>query len=111
RDVEIVGASYDVGPRRSLRWRLTLRNRSRVVAFRDVLYITTYRDRSGAIADQRHEFVKDIFEPGAVSTVEVNDGFVRAPFTRATIELGGREATGEGEKGGRGGRRGGAPPH
>ena len=35
---------------------------------------------------QRHERIKDIFQPGVV-TLEVNDGRVTTPFASATIEV------------------------
>jgi hypothetical protein len=92
RDVAILQPAYIVGPAHSLRWQITLQNRSRLVAFRDVLYVTTYRDSSGAIRERRHEYIKDVFEPGAMRRIEVNDGFVRAPFTSATIEVAAAEA-------------------
>ena len=36
---------------------------------------------------QRHERIKDIFQPGVVTTLEVNDGRVATPFASATIEV------------------------
>jgi hypothetical protein len=36
---------------------------------------------------QRHDRIKDIFQPGAVATLEVNDGRVTTPFASATIEV------------------------
>ena len=92
RDVEILTSTWRIGMGRSLRWRITLRNKSDVVAFRDLLYITTYRDRDARVVDQRHEFIKDFFEPGVVRTIDVNDGYVRSPFASATIEIAAAEA-------------------
>jgi len=54
RDIEVVSARHRPGPANSLHWTVVLRNRSRVVAFRDPLYISTYRDRGGAVVDERH---------------------------------------------------------
>jgi len=92
RDVEIAHATYSVGLGRSLRWQITLRNGSQSVAFRDLLYVTTYRDSSAGVVEQRHEYIKDVFEPGVLRTVHVNDGFVRSPFASATIEIAAAEA-------------------
>ena len=36
---------------------------------------------------QRHERIKDIFQPGVMATLEVNDGRVTTPFASATIEV------------------------
>ena len=71
---------------------LTLRNASASVAFRDPLYITTYRDGRGIVVDERHEFIKDIFEPGDVRQVEANDGYARARFASAALRIAAAEA-------------------
>ena len=49
--------------------------RGLTVAFRDPLYISTYLDDHGAIVEERHERLKDIFEPGVTrfrSAAEAN---------------------------------------
>jgi hypothetical protein len=76
-----------MGPRGVALWNVTLRNDNPRVAFRDVLYQTSYRDAHGQVVEQRHERIKDIFQPGAVATLEVNDGRVTTPFASATIEV------------------------
>lgn len=73
-------------------WTFTLRNTNDRVAYREVLYQTTYRDGNGRLLDQRYDYLKDVFQPGDVRAVEVNDGFVRVPFASATIEVLGAEA-------------------
>jgi len=92
RDMQIVSARYRPGPANSVHWTITLRNASQVVAFRDPLYIATYRDAQGAIVDERHERIKDIFEPGVVQTIELNDGYARAPFASADMRIAAAEA-------------------
>jgi len=92
RDLQIVSAQYRAGPAGSVHWTVTLRNASAVVAFRDPLYITTYRDGGGAVVDERHERIKDIFEPGVVQTIELNDGYARAPFATAEMRIAAAEA-------------------
>jgi hypothetical protein len=92
RDIEVVTSRYRPGPGRSLHWTITVHNRSSSVAFRDLLYITTYlHDRAGGV-EQRHERIKDIFEPGVVRTIDLNDGFATAPFVRADLEIVAAEA-------------------
>ena len=92
RDMEIVSAAHGPGPAASIHWSVTLRNASRSVAYRDALYVTTYRDAAGAIVDERHEFIKDIFEPGDVRRIELNDGYAGAPFASATLRIAAAEA-------------------
>jgi len=92
RDMQIVSAEHRPGPANSIHWTLTLRNASASVAFRDPLYITTYRDARGIVVDERHEFIKDIFEPGEVRHLTVNDGYVRPTFATASIAIVAAEA-------------------
>jgi len=91
-DMQVVSARYRPGPANSLHWSLTLHNASAVVAFRDPLCVTTYRDAEGAVVDERDERIKDIFEPGDVHMVEVNNGYARAPFASATLRIADAEA-------------------
>ena len=92
RDISVTAPQYRIGPRRSLHWTITVRNRSTVVAFRDLLYITTYVDDHNVTVDERHERIKDIFEPGAEQTIELNDGFVTPPFATASLRIVAAEA-------------------
>lgn len=92
RDMEVVSAEYRPGPAHSLHWTVTLHNASDLVAFRDPLCVTTYRDASGAIVDVRDEQIRDIFEPGDVQMIEVNNGYARAPFASATVRIAAAEA-------------------
>src|SRR3954471_13508602 len=92
RDFQVLDAHWRFGPRRSLHWTVSVSNRSALVAFRDPLYITTYRDERDRVVDERHERIKDIFEPGDTRTIELNDGFAGPPFTRATFQIVAAEA-------------------
>jgi hypothetical protein len=92
RDIEVVSAQHRSGPANSIHWTVTLRNASTVVAFRDPLYITTYRDEQGTAVDERHERIKDIFQPGDTRTIELNDGYAGAPFASATLHIAAAEA-------------------
>jgi hypothetical protein len=92
RDIEVVQSSYRAGPAHSLHWTITVRNRSTVVAFRDLLYITTYVDGGNQVVDERHERLSDIFEPGASRTIDLNDGFADQPFSNARLHIVAAEA-------------------
>ena len=92
QDLEVVEARRSAGPRGSLHWTIVVRNRSTVVAYRDLLYVTTYRDDKHEVVDERHEFLKDIFQPGGTWTIEVNDGFASRQFAEARLEIVAAEA-------------------
>ena len=92
RDFVVLEASHRDGPRRSLHWTITIENRSTVVAFRDPLYIASYLNDRGEVVDERHERIKDIFQPGERRTVELNDGFAGPPFATATLRIVAAEA-------------------
>jgi hypothetical protein len=63
-----------------------------VVAFRDPLYISTYLNDRGEVVEERHERIKDIFQPGEMRTLELNDGFAGPPFAKATLRIVAAEA-------------------
>ena len=92
KDVQIVNDRVRTGPRRVALWTFTLRNLNERVAYRDVLYHAHYYDASGKQVDLRYDVIKDVFQPGATATIQVNDGFVAAPFASATIEVLGADA-------------------
>jgi hypothetical protein len=92
RDIEIVQVARSEGLGPSLRWRIVVRNRSTAVAYRDLLYITTYLDDQNGIVEQRHERIKDIFQPGAIRAIDLNDGYAGPPFATARLEVVAAEA-------------------
>jgi hypothetical protein len=92
RDFQVLESAYRPGPRQSLHWTITVQNRSQVVAFRDPLYIATYLDDRDRVVDERHERLKDIFQPGERRTIELNDGFAGPPFAKATLRIVAAEA-------------------
>jgi len=92
RDLVADAARYQVGFRGSTDWTVTLRNLNPSVAFRDLRYITTYTRADGTAVEQRSEVIKDIFQPGAVRALTINDGFVRVPFAAATFRIVAAEA-------------------
>jgi hypothetical protein len=92
KDVQILNEGVTTGPRRVALWTFTLRNLNERVAYRDVLYHAHYYDAAGTQVDLRFDVIKDVFQPGAIRTIHLNDGFVAAPFTSATIEVIGADA-------------------
>jgi len=75
------------GPGRVALWTMTVHNGNDRVAYRDILYRTNYRDHQGRLIDQRADYIKDIFEPGAVVHLEVIDGFLPRQYASASIEI------------------------
>jgi len=92
RDIEVISARHCLGPADSLHWSVTLRNRNPAVAFRDLLYITTYKDEHGGPVDERHERIKDIMQPHDTWSLELNDGYVRGRFATADFRIAAAEA-------------------
>jgi hypothetical protein len=92
RDFELLESAYRLGPRKSLHWTITVHNRSSVVAFRDPLYVTTYLDDRDGVVEERHEWLKDIFEPGDTRTIDLNDGFAGPAFSTARLRIVAAEA-------------------
>ena len=92
KEFQILHAAQRMGPRGALHWTITVRNRSALVAFRDPLYISTYLGDGDRVVEERHEVIKDIFEPGEMRTLELNDGFAGPPFTKAKLRIVGAEA-------------------
>ena len=91
RDVVFSGAAFTRRFDGSVHWSFRVENRNPRVAYRDILYYTTYRRADGSEV-QRHEFIKDIFEPCDNRAVELNDGYVRTDFVDATIRMVAAEA-------------------
>jgi hypothetical protein len=92
RDFQVLASSYRAGPRGSLHWTLTVRNASPLVAFRDPLYVSSYLDDRGTLVEERHERIKDIFEPGETRTIDVNDGWAGPRFATARLKVVAAEA-------------------
>ncbi|MGH9143024.1 MAG: hypothetical protein ACRD2I_17980, partial [Vicinamibacterales bacterium] len=92
RDFQVLESAHRKGPLGSLHWTITVQNRSEVVAFRDPLYVATYLNDRDAVVDERHERIKDIFQPGERRTIELNDGFAGPPFRNARLRIVAAEA-------------------
>lgn len=86
-DLEVVQATRSAGPAGSLHWSIVVRNRNTKVAYRDLLYITTYLDGRDAVVDERHERIKEIFQPGTTRAIELNDGYAGPTFEKARLEI------------------------
>ena len=76
----------------SLNWSVVLQNANPRVAFRDFLYITTYRDAQGQPIDERHELIRDILQPGATRVAireygpgsTIGESMIAIPLTAST---------------------------
>lgn len=92
RDIVLTRSVLHVGIAGSLNWTIVVHNANPRVAFRDLQYYTTYVDASGRTVESRHEFIKDIFEPGETREVTLNDRFQSTPFASAAIRIVAAEA-------------------
>ena len=66
-------------------WTVTLRNTNPTVAYRDVLYQTHYLDANGQVVEERHDRIKQIFQPSDSAVIEIIDNFAPDTFASATI--------------------------
>jgi hypothetical protein len=78
---------FRLGPRRIALWNVTVRNTNLRVAFRDVLYRTSYLDPRGEVIEQRSNYIKDVYQPGTVTRLELNDGIFEKEFASTRIEM------------------------
>ncbi len=86
RDIVVERATFSRRYGTAVHWTVTIANRNPQVAYRDILYFTTYRTAGGQ-AVERHEFIKDIFKTCESRVVELNDGYVGVPFEDATFRV------------------------
>lgn len=91
RDIVVRDAVYRRRFGTSVHWTAHITNRNERLAYRDLLYIATYTSADGTRVE-RHEFIKDIFEPCDARVVDLNDGFVRTPFSTASFTIVAAEA-------------------
>jgi hypothetical protein len=92
KDFQVLESAYRMGPQRSLHWTIRLKNASARVAFRDPLYVASYVNEHGGLVEERHERIKDIFQPGETRVIDLNDGFAGPPFATATLRIVAAEA-------------------
>jgi hypothetical protein len=91
RDIVVERATFSRRPGTAVHWTVELSNRNPRVAYRDILYFTSYRTASGQVVE-RHEFIKDIFKACESRVVELNDGYVGVAFEDATFRVAFAEA-------------------
>ncbi|HZP49078.1 MAG TPA: hypothetical protein VFB07_11110 [Vicinamibacterales bacterium] len=88
RDLQLSNPVCTIGRDDVILWTFGIANTNPRVAYRDVLYGTTY-----GLSDQRHEFIREVWQPGDAKSIEVNDDFARgASCTGATLRILGAEA-------------------
>jgi hypothetical protein len=73
-------------------WTLTVTNRSSHVAFRNLVYATTYTAGEGAHVQQHEDVIKDVLQPGRSKEFRIADTIVDRPFTEARIVIRAAEA-------------------
>jgi hypothetical protein len=91
RDLKIEEPTFHVGFARTANWSFVLRNTNPRVAFRRIMYMTSYRDSSGR-GEERHQFIERILQPNEALRFEVSDLFVSGAVASATIRIGGADA-------------------
>jgi hypothetical protein len=88
RDLELSAPACRIGRDGVIVWTFTVHNANPRVAFRDVLYQATYGP-----ADERHEFIREVWQPGETKGMEIVDDFARgASCAGATLRILGAEA-------------------
>jgi hypothetical protein len=89
-DLTIDEQTLRVGPRRSAIWTVTITNRNPGVAFRNLIYVSTY---TGGGQTQRHEdVIKDVLQPGETARLRLVDTTLRMSPEAATFTIAGAEA-------------------
>jgi hypothetical protein len=91
KDLQIIGPAFRVGFARTANWSFGLKNTNPRVAYRRILYYTTYRDAGGQ-TEERYQYIERILQPGELMQFDVSDMFVRGTQTGATIRIGGADA-------------------
>ena len=86
-EIAFVAPTWSIGPGRSILWSVTVYNASSTRAYRDLWFQTHYDDAAGREVFTRNGFVLDVFQPGELRAVEINDGSADAAYSKARIEL------------------------
>jgi hypothetical protein len=86
-DLALLEPVLTIGLAQSANWQVTLENKNPRVAYKDVLYLATYRDASGNALEEHHEYFRDVFAPGERRTLFFNDGFVPSGYVNADIKV------------------------
>jgi len=88
RDLDVVRSSWEMSGFGTVAiWYVTIKNTSRVAAYRDIEYGTEYSAPSGTKVQQKTGRILDVIEPGQTRRFEVNDGFVHQQASRAWFTI------------------------
>lgn len=88
KDLDIVRSSWEKGGFGSVAlWHLTIKNKSTVVMYSDIAYITEYAAPSGTIVGHGSGKILDTIQPGQTKSFNVNDGFINSQATRASVTI------------------------
>ena len=90
-DLQVVDPMFSVGFARTANWTFALKNTNPRVAFRRMLYMTTYKDRGGKV-EERHQFIERILQPGETLQVAVSDMFVKDGVSGVSLRIAGADA-------------------
>ena len=90
-DLKIENPVFRVGFARTANWSFVLRNTNPRVAFRRIMYMTTYRNAVGQV-EERHQFIERILQPGETWPAAISDLFVDGTVTDARIRIAGADA-------------------
>jgi hypothetical protein len=87
RDIVIDEAGTRVAFGRAIVWQVAVRNTNPRVAFRNLIYIATYRGSGGEIVARHEDVITDVIQPGETERYELADTIVERPFMEARIEV------------------------
>ncbi len=73
-------------------WTVRVTNRNPRVAFRNLIYTSTYTDGEGAIVQRHQDVIKDVLQPGQTKQFRMADTIVRDPFRDAELKIEAAEA-------------------
>jgi hypothetical protein len=91
-ELHLLAASWDRPISRVAVWKVTIRNGSSAVAYRDLVYQTVYRAPSGEQVDVHDGVIADeVLQPGETRTAEIVDGSPDGRATTAELRLLGAE--------------------
>jgi hypothetical protein len=87
-DLKVVSSTHRLAAGGAAIWMVTVNNTNARVAFRSLIYRTTY---TGDSAQRREDVIKDVLQPGQTKQFEIVDTIIRVPFQDATFEIVGAE--------------------
>jgi len=88
QDLQIVRKSWKKGGFNNIAlWHVTIRNKSTVVVYSDIAYVTEYSAPSGTRVDRGSGKILDVIQPGQTRSFEVNDGFLHSQAARADFVI------------------------